>query len=938
MMDVQEVRSRLVEEAREVDARPAIVEAVPAQRIALVEVVHPRAHADPAVVELDRGTGRELAIGGTRVDRDRPARPLLVGQPPGVHLGAGEVLRRPAVHEMDDGRAWRRGGRSAGGRSARAAQGFEDRPARRGDRILGHPCREAGAKVGVAPRQGALGLANPPVARPSEAALSFVEDEGGVVEAVLPAGGGGAQAEVDLFAVAQPESDAVEGADLREQRALDVETESDRGGNARVEPRRRLFDERREAVDVEAGRQAIDLERPRERGERAVVGERRHGPDARRAGGRRGEPVEPAARHHRVAVEQDDVAPRPPGLHLTRKEPAVDRRRIAGTDLLSQHVERRGAETLTGAGDEELHGLLLRSVDDEQQAMPAAIDVSFEAREAALERLGRAVDRHDDVDAAGPDAIFDTPATGPHRGGRHGGDSWAPPEKRPPHRSRTKSLQLPRELAADSGDAGQPVPEEWAPGGGLGGHHEAARGRLRRQGARLERREAAKIVTVPLRHRVTVLRTAPELPLDEGARLRNGVEEPLQCTETVRLALRPGPGERFDAGRAQESEQQEERGEAAAPADEERPHLIEQQRRREGECRVGGEDVPHQAGAGDGEEHEGHDDPEQERRVDPAVVRRGDFGVAARAQQTHGERQGGEEGEVAEIVDRGPDVDRGGLQMQRIEPGAGASPDIDPEKIEDIPNRAEGKEQPREIEEQARNRRSPGGDDRPGEALAQRRGPRLGFARDGELDQKEGAADDERADQPLRPAGETGEQSESAEANPGAPGAGLEEEGEGGGDGEQEPGLRVGGAQAVLEQQSGGGNKGERRDRHRPAVADPPAEPGRQGAEHQPRQADGETAAELVLAQQRHAGAVPPDDDRGLPDERRSAAQERRPLTGMQRPGSDPDVERLVAEEGDFAQLVEEEEGAGPQHQQGGGPKGEFGDLSGSHLDFRPKT
>ena len=69
-------------------------------------------------------------------------------------------------------------------------------------------------EVGVAPRQGALGARTRAVARASEAALSFVEDEGGVVEAVLPAGGGGAQAEVDLFAVAEPEGLAIEGADL----------------------------------------------------------------------------------------------------------------------------------------------------------------------------------------------------------------------------------------------------------------------------------------------------------------------------------------------------------------------------------------------------------------------------------------------------------------------------------------------------------------------------------------------------------------------------------------------------------------------------------------------------------------------------------------------------------------------------------------------------
>ncbi len=324
MVDVEEIRPGLAEEAGEVGARFGVVEAVAAQRIALIEVVHQRPYPDPAVVELHRRAGRQLPVGGARVDRDRAARLLRVRQPPGVHLGAGEVLRRPAVHEvhhalppgcslpplppvppsppMPPCLRYRPGS----GRGA-LPQRCENRLPGRAERILGHEARETGAEVGIAPPQGPLGGADPTVALGAEAALPLVEDEGGVVEAVLPPGGGGAQAEIDLFAVAETEGRDVERADLREQRALDEEAEPDRRRHLRTEARGRRFDERGEVVDVEAGRQAVDLERARDRGQGAVVGERRDGSDARRAGRRGGELVEPAARHDGVAVEQHDV-------------------------------------------------------------------------------------------------------------------------------------------------------------------------------------------------------------------------------------------------------------------------------------------------------------------------------------------------------------------------------------------------------------------------------------------------------------------------------------------------------------------------------------------------------------------------------------------------------------------------------------------------------
>jgi hypothetical protein len=283
MVDMNEVRAGLVEKAREVGARPRVVEPVAAQRIAGIEMIHQRAHPERAVVELDRGAGREVRVGRPGVDRHRTAVLLPMRQPPRIELGAGEVLRRPAVHQVNQAGAIGSGRREAGTLRSRrgAAQGVEDRLPGGGERVLRHEGGQPGAEVRVPPGDRPLGGAHAGGASAPEAALALVKDERRVVEPMLPAGGGSAKAEVHLFSVAEAEGGRVEGADFAQQRALDVEAETDRGRNLRIEARRGPFDERPEALGVEAGRQPIDLEAPRDRGEGAVVGERRHGPGAR---------------------------------------------------------------------------------------------------------------------------------------------------------------------------------------------------------------------------------------------------------------------------------------------------------------------------------------------------------------------------------------------------------------------------------------------------------------------------------------------------------------------------------------------------------------------------------------------------------------------------------------------------------------------------------
>ena len=286
--------------------------------------------------------------------------------------------------------------------------------------------------------------------------------------------------------------------------------------------------------------------------------------------------------------------------------------------------------------------------------------------------------------------------------------------------------------------------------------------------------------------------------------------------------------------------------------------------------------------------------------------------------------RGPSEGQDAEVLPRGPQVDREGCRSIGSRPPPARTTRSRCEEVETSPTVPSEEEQPRRSREQARNRRRRRGDDRPpDEALARARGPRRGLARGATSSTRRGRRR-RRAGRPAPSSSRrNGEQSESAEANPGAPGAGLEKEGEGGGDGEQEPGLRIGAAQAVLEQQSGGRDQGGARSpSSRGCRGAARSRPSGRRAAAPPRPFTARRAAELVPPSCAHPGAVPPDDERRLPDEGVGAPRTRRPLTGMQRPAGDPDVERLVAEEGDVAQLVEEQEvQAARMASPSGGPK-----------------
>ena len=86
------------------------------------------------------------------------------------------------------------------------------------------------------PPHGAVGGLHPAGARGAEAPLAGVVDEGGVVEDVEEPRLQGAEAELALLAIAEPEALLVEQPQPVERLPLDVEADADAGGQARALP------------------------------------------------------------------------------------------------------------------------------------------------------------------------------------------------------------------------------------------------------------------------------------------------------------------------------------------------------------------------------------------------------------------------------------------------------------------------------------------------------------------------------------------------------------------------------------------------------------------------------------------------------------------------------------------------------------------------------
>ncbi len=140
----------------------------------------------------------------------------------------------------------------------------------------------------------------------TEADRSLMVYESVAGEQMPPATRRRAKAEVVLFAVAPAERFGIEQARLCQCRAADIHAEPDAGRQFHTAP-----GIRRTTRGIQFGHAETECRRAclvaRITADRRVIGEWRHGGDARLRIGMAGEPCQPTRRHFRVAVQQHDV-------------------------------------------------------------------------------------------------------------------------------------------------------------------------------------------------------------------------------------------------------------------------------------------------------------------------------------------------------------------------------------------------------------------------------------------------------------------------------------------------------------------------------------------------------------------------------------------------------------------------------------------------------
>ena len=291
VVDVDEVGPLVVEKAREIALQGDVAEGVARPWIALREVVDDEPDPNAAIEKLGGLAQGAAPVFEARVDRDVAPPGLANAEAPGIGLGARVVERRPALHHVHHprGAAGRRG-------RPRRRQGGEDTLSGGTKRVFAHEAGDGRQVLGVDTRQPSLCLFDAGRPGSAEAALAGVKDERGVVEDVNVACLERAEAEVVLFAVAEPEASLVEETERVEHLPLDVEAEADAGGNPGILASRDALDEDRERVEVVTRGDRVDLERPRQRHEGRVVGERRDRGHGRVGVGRGLELLEPSRR------------------------------------------------------------------------------------------------------------------------------------------------------------------------------------------------------------------------------------------------------------------------------------------------------------------------------------------------------------------------------------------------------------------------------------------------------------------------------------------------------------------------------------------------------------------------------------------------------------------------------------------------------------------
>ena len=186
------------------------------------------------------------------------------------------------------------------------------------------------AEEAIAIVEDARAGCSPLVAFLGEGRAAVVVDVGGVLDEVAVAVAGGAQAEVDLFAVAAPEGVLVEDAAAVEGAAGHVHAEPDAGDDLGAQPADwRATNSAHSSMRGSApSRSKASITGRGKRADRAGRGQRRDGRDVGLVG-RVGQSVQPSGGHDRVRVQQHHVAAAGPEPLVARLDEAEVRRRGA---------------------------------------------------------------------------------------------------------------------------------------------------------------------------------------------------------------------------------------------------------------------------------------------------------------------------------------------------------------------------------------------------------------------------------------------------------------------------------------------------------------------------------------------------------------------------------------------------------------------------------
>ena len=227
----------------------------------------------------------------------------------------------------------------------------------------------------------------------AEAGGTLVEDIGMGGDEILPPGLHRAHAEIIFLAIAARESLFVEQTDMIHQITTDIEAKAIAGRHVdRFGDLGEGDDPLGPVVMAHIVGLGIDDIGDREGEAARIVAHRRHRARLGRAEGDLAHAVDPAVMDDRVAVEQQDI------VTLGPADAAIDGAGIAHILRVHEQVE---AGMAGEAIQQRLHQFVAAAIIDHQHAITGEIGFRQHRGQAALDRFGRVIDRHDDGEAAG---------------------------------------------------------------------------------------------------------------------------------------------------------------------------------------------------------------------------------------------------------------------------------------------------------------------------------------------------------------------------------------------------------------------------------------------------------------------------------------------------------------------------------------------------------